>query len=220
MSEVIRVVEVLEVDAEDQHYGWKVGSVALVTEEDEHTVYACNPEDDSCSSWLDKSVVKDATHVIITRGAVYGPELKESIEDEIDNNPEVSLEDIAEEHGVYIVPVSDLTKTYERLTYIPLTLEEEDNKEPLHFPMLFGFAVLYRGQHFLDKNMQMYGVPVDTKTLVNDKDWVIRYILEPAKLSYDPEHLQLVQVNIGATVKDADLPRTIKSVKQGGRQDG
>lgn len=91
-----------------------------------------------------------------------------------------------------------------------------DSSEPIvpaeerKVPMLHGYAVVYRGQYFLDKNMNQYGVPVDGKSLVSGKEWAAENILTPARISYEPELLELVEVHIGAVLTSVEQPEPEK----------
>lgn len=73
--------------------------------------------------------------------------------------------------------------------------------------LLHGFSVLAihptgSPQFFLDKDMLQYHIPVDGKTLVNDKEWVTKRILGPAYHVYPNWELKLVRVDVTYTCSD------------------
>lgn len=121
--EVLKVVQLIAADAEDQSYGWEVGSIALITEEEPETSFCISPWDCTCASWLGNESLQEVTHLIMSEvdlGPTAALALKLNIEDEIDNNPEVPLKDIAEANGVVIGLATEVVEWHPNMTYIPI----------------------------------------------------------------------------------------------------
>lgn len=66
-----------------------------------------------------------------------------------------------------------------------------------HQPMLRGFAVYgdWAGGTFFGCDGNLYGVPIDSKTLINDCE-LMKGVLKKAKAAYPKIHWQLIDVQI------------------------
>lgn len=139
--------------------------------------------------------------------------------DEHDKSTEFMISYMAD-HLRIQVPHLTYEESHDLVMDYLMTSDSSESIAPVEerkVPMLHGYAVVYRGQYFLDCNMNQYGVPVDGKSLVNDLEWVTEHILYPARESYEPEFLELVEVHIAAVLTSVEQPVS-KKPKKGWRK--